>query len=479
MQGLLGCQAASWVTLLRLPSLQGNAVPTPRTSFQRVWILAWPIILSNITVPLLGLVDTAVVGHLPDSRYLAGVTLGAMLFSFLYWGFGFLRMGTTGLTSQASGRQDDSAVRNLLGQSLLMASLIGTLLIVFSSPLITLGLWLLDGSQEATRLAAEYSQIRILSAPAVLANYAILGWFLGQQNSRVTLLIMVTTNAINIILDVLFVVGLGMTSDGVAWATVIADYSALLLGLWLVRQQLKTLQGNFLRERLLRLKAYTELLRVNGHLFVRTLGLLFVTAFFTAQGASQGDVILAANAVLLQFIMLTSYGLDGFAHAAEALTGRAIGRRDWDEFSAAVKAATRFSLLTAGIAMLAFMLGGKTMIALLTSLPAVREAAADYLPWMIMMPALAVWSYLLDGIFIGATATREMRNSIFIGLAAYLPVWWLSQQLGGGLGNHGLWLAFLTFTLVRSLTLGGYYLHYRRHYWRQGGDGLHHGIGKR
>ncbi|MDR5905370.1 MATE family efflux transporter [Franzmannia qiaohouensis] len=435
--------------------------PSPRSADRRIWLLAWPIILSNITVPLLGLVDTAVVGHLPDSRYLAAVTLGATLFSFLYWGFGFLRMGTTGLTSQAVGRENDSEVRNLLGQSLLMAGAIGVALIVFSTPLIELGLWLLDGSEVATELAREYAQIRILSAPAVLANYAILGWFLGQQNARVTLAILVLTNSVNIVLDLLFVVGLGMTSDGVAWATVIADYTALAFGGWLVLRQLRLLEGRFLRQRLLKLVAYRELFQVNSHLFVRTLGLLFAMAFFTAQGASQGDTVLAANAVLLQFIMLTSYALDGFAHAAEALVGRSVGRRRWDEFATAVRAAARFSLFAAGAASLAFLLGGQALIALLTDLPEVRATAAQYLPWMIIMPLLAVWSYLLDGVFIGATASREMRNSIFIALAVYLPVWWLTQ----GLGNHGLWLAFTVFTLVRSATLGGYYLYYRRQRW--------------
>ncbi|MCE9682690.1 MATE family efflux transporter [Halomonas alkalisoli] len=424
-------------------------------------MLAWPIILSNITVPLLGLVDTAVVGHLPDSRYLAGVTLGATLFSFLYWGFGFLRMGTTGLTSQAVGRESDSEVRNLLGQSLLMAAAIGTLLILFSRPLISLGLWLLNGSEVATELAAEYAQIRILSAPAVLANYAILGWFLGQQNSRVTLLILVLTNSVNIALDLLFVVGLGMTSDGVAWATVIADYTALTFGLWLVSRQLKLLEGRFLRDRLLTLAAYAELFHVNANLFIRTLGLLFAMAFFTSRGAVQGDTVLAANAVLLQFIMLTSYALDGFAHAAEAIVGRSVGRRRWDEFATAVRTAAWFSLATAGIASLAFALGGHYLIALLTGLPEVRATAGSYLPWMVAMPLIAVWSYLLDGVFIGATAIREMRNSIFIGLAAYFPIWWATQSLG----NHGLWLAFLTFSLVRSAVLAGYYLHHRRTRW--------------
>ncbi|PMR72135.1 MATE family efflux transporter [Billgrantia endophytica] len=435
---------------------------TPSAARRRIWTLAWPIILSNITVPLLGLVDTAVVGHLPDSRYLAAVTLGATLFSFLYWGFGFLRMGTTGLTSQATGRENDSEVRNLLGQSLLLAIGIGLLLILFSQPLIGLGLWLLDGSEVATGLAAEYAQIRILSAPAVLANYAIIGWFLGQQNSRVTLAILVLTNGVNIVLDLLFVVGFGMTSDGVAWATVIADYTALAFGAWLVSRQLKLLEGRFLRERLLKLAAYAKLFQVNANLFVRTLGLLFAMAFFTSRGAVQGDTMLAANAVLLQFIMLTSYALDGFAHAVEALIGRSVGRRRWDEFGAAVRSAAWFSLMTAATASLVFALGGHYLIAMLTSLPEVRDTAGSYLPWMVVMPLIAVWSYLFDGVFIGATATREMRNSIFVGLAVYLPAWWLTQ----GFGNHGLWLSFLLFALVRSAVLSAYFLHYRRTRWQ-------------
>ncbi|MEQ6916488.1 MATE family efflux transporter [Halomonas aquatica] len=434
----------------------------PADTRSRILSLAWPIILSNITVPLLGLVDTAVVGHLPDSRYLAGVTLGATLFSFLFWGFGFLRMGTTGLTSQAVGREADGEVRNLLGQSLLLAMVIGLGLILAGGPLVTLGLWLLDGSQVATELAAEYARIRLLSAPAVLANYAILGWFLGQQNSRVTLAILVLTNGVNIALDLLFVVGLGMTSDGVAWATVIADYAALAFGLWLVSRQLGVLSGHFLRSRILRLAAYGELFRVNANLFVRTLGLLFAMAFFTSRGAAQGDTVLAANAVLLQFIMLTSFALDGFAHAAEALTGRAVGRQRFDEFGRLVTSAARFSLVTAGGASLAFALGGEWLISALTGLPEVRAAAADYLPWMVVMPLVAVWSYLFDGVFIGATAIREMRNSIYAGLAVYLPLWWLTTPLG----NHGLWLAFLGFAMVRSGVLLAYYRHHRRTRWR-------------
>ncbi|MCP1313637.1 MULTISPECIES: MATE family efflux transporter [unclassified Halomonas] len=430
----------------------------------RIWALAWPIILSNVTVPLLGLVDTAVVGHLPDARYLAAVTLGATLFGFLYWGFGFLRMGTTGLVAQAVGRDDPGEVRALLGQSLLMAGAIGTLLLLFGTPLIDAGLWLLDGSPDARALAFEYARIRLYSAPAVLANYTLLGWFLGQQNARVTLLLMLLTNGVNIALDLLFVVGLSMTVDGVALASVIADYSALAVGGWLAARQLRRLDGRTHRARLFTLAAYRPLFSVNGHLFVRTLGLLFATAFFTAQGARQGDTVLAANAVLLQFIMLTSYALDGFAHAAESLVGRAFGRRDWAEFAATVRGCARFSFYTAAAAALGFALFGNALVALLTGLDDVRATAALYLPWMVAMPLIAVGSYLLDGVFIGTTAVREMRNSIFAGLAVYLPAWWLGQ----GLGNHGLWLAFTLFMLTRSAMLTAYYVHYRRTRWRPG-----------
>ncbi|GAA3907358.1 MATE family efflux transporter [Halomonas cibimaris] len=433
---------------------------TPPTR-RRIWALAWPIILSNVTVPLLGLVDTAVVGHLPDASYLAAVTLGATLFSFLYWGFGFLRMGTTGLTAQAIGREDSTTVKNLLGQALIMAAVIGLGLALFASPLITLGLWLLDASPTATPLARAYAEIRLLSAPAVLANYAILGWFLGQQNSRVTLWILLLTNVVNIVFDLWFVVGLGMNSNGVAWASVLADYSAIAFGGYLVLRQLGRLPGPFLRRRLLALGAYRALFSVNANLFIRTLGLLFAMAFFTAQGARQGDTVLAANAVLLQFIMLISYALDGFAHAAESLIGRAFGRRDWTDFAATVGATARLSLYTATGAALCFALGGNALIALLTGLPEVRATAADYLPWMVAMPLIAVWSYFFDGVFIGTTAVREMRNSIFIALAVYLPVWWLTRPLG----NHGLWLAFMAFMLVRSATLAAYYRRYRQTRW--------------
>ena len=428
-----------------------------------VWRLAWPIILSNVTVPLLGLVDTAVVGHLPTPRYLAAVTLGAALLSFLYWGFGFLRMGTTGLTAQAHGRQDEETVKALLGQSLIVAAAIGLGLIVFGYPLVRLGLYWLGGSADSTALASEYAHIRLLSAPAVLANYAILGWFLGLGNARVTFVIMVLTNTVNIALDLFFVLGLGMTSNGVAWASAIADYTAFGVGVWLLRRELRELGGAPVpRHRLWRLSAYADLFAVNRHLFVRTLCLLFAFAFFTARGADLGDIVLAANAVLMQYVMLTSYGLDGFAQAAESLVGKAAGRRDWPLFGASVCAALRFSLVTAVLATAAFALAGHTLIGLLTDLPAVRVEAGAHLGWLVAMPVLTVWSYLFDGVFVGATATREMRDTLIASLALFLCVWWASRVWG----NQGLWFSFAVFSAARSLTLAAVYRHYRHRRWR-------------
>ncbi|MEX0430193.1 MATE family efflux transporter [Spiribacter insolitus] len=435
----------------------------PARARRRVWALAWPLIVSNITVPLLGLVDTAVVGHLPDNRYLGGVTLGATLFSFLYWGFGFLRMGTTGLTAQALGRDDTDDVIRLLGQSLMLAFLIGMALIALHPLLIPLGLHLLDGSAAVTAEADIYARVRIASAPAVLANYALIGWFLGRGYSRVTLLLMVINNSVNIVLDLVFVMGLGMTTAGVALASVIADYVTLASGVGLALMAWhgwgwRRVPGVFVN-----IAGYGRLLSVNFALFIRTLCLLFAFAFFHSRGAQLGDVTLAANAVLLQFVLLASYGLDGFAHATESLVGQRIGAADQPGFRSVVRAATEWSLVTAGAASLGFALGGGALIDLLTDLPAVRETAGRFLPWMVAMPLLAVGSYLLDGLFIGATRTRAMRDTMIAAVVLfYLPVWWLAQPLG----NHGLWLAFVSFTVARSLLLGAvFWRAWRRRSW--------------
>lgn len=419
---------------------------------QRVWSLAWPMILSNITVPLLGLVDTAVIGHLPDPKYLGAVAVGAMIFSILYWSFGFLRMGTTGLTAQALGNNDYNQSRLLLAQSLVLAGLIGLIIVIFQYPLIETALTLVGAEAAVTTEARLYSNIRVFGAPAVLANYALLGWFLGNQNTRIPLLLLLVTNLLNMLLDLIAVYGLGMQAEGVALATVISEYASLILGTFLMLRMLAKQAGTTPWEQLKSVSGYYHLINVNRYLFVRTLVLLLTLAFFTSQGAQQGTTILSANAVLLNFFLIISNGLDGFAHAAEALSGKFYGAKDNKGFHRIISATLSWSLITALLFTLLFWLGGEFIISLLTNITAVRLAAAEYLPWIIFLPLIAVWSFLTDGIFVGTTQVKAMQNTMLISVfAVYAPVWYLSQPLG----NNGLWLAFLSLFVARGVT-GGY-----------------------
>ncbi|MBQ0756648.1 MAG: MATE family efflux transporter [Amphritea sp.] len=419
---------------------------------RRVWSLAWPMILSNITVPLVGLVDTAVIGHLPDPKYLGAVAVGAMIFSILYWSFGFLRMGTTGLTAQALGNSDYNQSRLLLAQSLVLAGVIGLLIVIFQYPLIETALTLVGAESAVTTEARLYSNIRAFGAPAVLANYALLGWFLGNQNTRIPLLLLLVTNLLNMLLDLIAVYGLGMQAEGVALATVISEYASLILGTVLMLRMLAKQAGTTPWEQLKSVSDYYHLINLNRYLFVRTLVLLLTLAFFTSQGAQQGTTILSANAVLLNFFLIISNGLDGFAHAAEALSGKFYGAKDNKGFHRIISATLSWSLITALLFTLLFWLGGELIISLLTNIPAVRLAAAEYLPWIIFLPLIAVWSFLTDGIFVGTTQVKAMQNTMLISVfAVYAPVWYLSQPLG----NNGLWLAFLSLFVARGVT-GGY-----------------------
>jgi len=420
-----------------------------RTLHLSIWSLAWPMMLSNITVPLLGLVDTAVIGHLDSPHYLGAVAVGGMIFSILFWAFGFLRMGTTGLVAQASGRDDGTAVRTLLAQSLILAALIGVALILLRTPLLELSLRLLDPAPDVLDEARAYSLVRIFGAPAALCNYALLGWFVGNQNTRVPLLLLTFGNLLNMLLDLLFVYGFGMHAAGVALGSVIAEWASLALGLWFCRRLLAGISGQWLLEPLRRLKAYAAMIRVNRYLFVRTVTLLLTFAFFTAQGAKQGTDILSANAVLLNFLMLISNALDGFAHATEALSGRSLGKRELDRFYRTVVGAAIWSLVSALLLTLIFALAGNLIIALLTGIEAVREEAARYLPWLVALPLIGIWSFLLDGVFIGTTQVRAMQNTmLFSVFCVFVPIWWLTQPLA----NHGLWLAFLSLFAARGIS---------------------------
>ncbi len=430
------------------------------------------MIASNVSVPLLGIVDTAILGHLPDARFLAAVAVGTTIFGFVYWGFGFLRMGTTGLVAQASGRAQalrrGRELRTLLGQSVLLGAAIGVAVWLVHAPIVALGIRAIAPPAEVASEADLYCTIRIASAPAVLATYALIGWLVGMQRTRRVLLVVAGTNSVNIVLDLVLVLGFGMRTAGVAAGTAIAEYVGLGLALALAWPTLRALPGRADRERLRSPAAYRSLAAANRDLFLRTLCLLFSFAFFTAQGARLGEAVVAANAILLNLLMLVSHGLNGFAHACEALTGRAIGARDPGAFRRAVAASARFSLATALVFAATFGLDGDRLIALFTDLDAVASAARAQLAWLAVLPLIAVWCFLLDGVFVGAMRTRAMRDSMVLATCAvYLPVWYLSR----GLGNTGLWLAFDAFFLARGVGLGVVYAYLTRHgLWTAGGD---------
>lgn len=421
-----------------------------------MWRIAAPMIISNVSVPLLGMVDTGVTGHLDNSAYLAAVAIGAMIFTFIYMGMNFLRMGTTGITAQSYGAGDNDGLRAALGQALIVGLFIALTLMVFQKPIGQLALSLLGGDAETQKYASEYFSIRIWSAPGTLANYALIGWFIGLQNARIPLLIFLTINLTNIALDLFFVVVLGMNVDGVALASVIAEYSGFLVGAAFAISILKQRVGHWPLARLTNIAAYKAFFSVNANIFMRTMALMFTLAFVTAQGARLGGQILAANAILMNFQHLTSFGLDGIAHAAEAMVGKAIGEQRRDALVHSVNLTLKWSVIFALGFTVVYVLAGPSIIAILTDLPDVKETALRYLPWMIASPLISVWCFLYDGVFIGATRARDMRNIMLsCTLFVFLPAWYFLQPLG----NHGLWLAFLLFMASRGI---GMHIGYRR-----------------
>ncbi len=431
-----------------------------RFNHRQILRLAGPMIIANISTPLLGLVDTAVMGHLDSPRFLGGVALGGLIFGFIYWGFGFLRMGTTGLTAQALGTQEGSESKCILARALLVALLLAALILLLQQPIASISFWMIASDPVTEGLAQEYFAVRIWSAPATLGNYVLLGWFLGLQKVNYSLLMVVLGNLANMLLDLLFVVQLQMAVEGVALASVAAEYLAFLTGIGLMALQLRQLPGRLRMTRVIELSGLRKLLAINGDIFLRTLCLIFVFAFFTTQSATQGELILAANTVLLNFQMFMAFALDGFAHAAEAVVGRAVGARDRKLFRISVATATLWSAVVALVFSLCYGLFGVVVVQMLTDIEAVRRIAYAYLPWVMVLPVLSVWCFLLDGIFIGATLTREMRNTmLFATLICFLPAWYFSIPLG----NHGLWLAMSVFFLARGVSMAVVF----RRFWRK------------
>jgi MATE family multidrug resistance protein len=419
-----------------------------------IWRIAAPMILSNVSVPLLGMVDTGVTGHLEDAVYLGAVAIGSTIFGFIYAGFNFLRMGTTGITAQRFGAGDDDGLKIALGQALIVALVIACGLILLQAPIGVLAMRLLGPEVDIATHALSYFDIRIWSAPATLANYALIGWFLGLQNARVPLYIVLAINLTNIVLDLLFVIGLGMKVEGVAAASVIAEFTGLLVGGIYALGYLRRHGGHMHQSHLTTLTEYKAFFAVNAHLLVRTMALMFSFAFVTAAGARLGGLVLAANAVLMNLVHLMSFALDGFAHAAEALVGKAVGAKDGPALRRSVSLTMQWSLYVSVGFSLAFAVTGGAIISILTDIPDVISTARAYLPWLILLPVVAVWSYLYDGVFVGATRAREMRDIMLISsFLVFVPAWYVFRPLE----NHGLWFALTLFLASRGIGMHYFY----------------------
>ncbi|WP_233802471.1 MATE family efflux transporter [Paraburkholderia sp. HP33-1] len=425
----------------------------PARWHRRVLALAFPIVLANLTQPILGAVDTAVAGHLDSASYLGGVALGGLFFNFVFWGFGFLRMGTTGLVAQAHGASQSDELRNTVVRALLMAAAIGTLVLLVQQPLINYALRLIGGSDAVQQHAQVYCHARIWAAPLALGNYVVLGWLLGTQRVRLALLSQVFINSVNIVAVLLYVYAFHWGVAGIGAATATADALGFVLGLALLWHGRPRGLPALNRAALFDAAALKRLVVLNRDIFVRTLCLLSSFGWFAHLGARQGDATLAANALLLNFQTFMAYGLDGFAHAAEALVGAAIGARDRHAFAQAVKVTALWSALGAIGFACVYGGAGAWIIEQLTDQAAVRAAAETYLPWAALSPVISVWGFLLDGVFIGATRTRELMLAMVASLAVFVVA---SSALLASYGNHGLWVALLIFMATRGVTLARY-----------------------
>ncbi len=420
-------------------------------SHRGILALAIPIMLSNVTTPLLGVVDTAVIGRLPGAQYVGAVALGSLVFSFVFWAFGFLRMGTTGLTAQAIGAGDDEEIRATLARSLLIAVVIGAGLMLLAGPIRSLSLHLLDASDEVESLVGRYIELRIDAAPATLMNYALLGWFVGLGKTRTGLGLQLTLNLTNMALDAVFVLVLEWGVDGVALGTAFAEWFAAGVGVLVASRHLRG-RGLPRWSRIVERESLRRTLGVSFDIMVRSIALVVVFVFFSAQGASISDEVLAANAVLMHFIDTSAYFLDGLAYAAEALVGRAFGARDGATFRSAARRTTFWAAVFAACATVAFVLAGDEIIDAFTVDLETRRVARDYLYWAAFAPLAGVLAFQLDGVFIGATQGPAMRNSMLLSTALFFGAWWLLRPHG----NNGLWAAFYVHYGARTLTLGAH-----------------------
>ncbi len=420
--------------------------------------LAVPVMLSNLSTPLLGAVDTAIVGRLPGPAHLGAVALGATIFSVVFWAFGFLRMGTTGLVAQALGADDEAEAERVLTRAMLVAFGIGLVLWTLQVPIASIAFWLVEGSAEVEALAQGYFSARIWAAPATLANYAVLGWLVGRGKTGQALLVQLVLNGSNMLLDGIFVLHFDWGVAGVGWGTALSQYAALGVGLLSVgRLRAGWVRRSFgRRDLLLASAALRRTFGVSFDIMVRSLALMAAFSFFVAEGAKNGDALLAGNAVLMVFVNIGSYFLDGIAHATEVLVGRALGARDRTLLRDAMLRTTGWALAMAACLSVVFFVGRQPLLALLTDEVSVRRTALEFAPWAAAAPVAGVLAYQLDGIFIGATQSRSMRNAMVVSLGIFLGAYWGAMAWGkpvGALSNHVLWGSLFVHYLARTVTL--------------------------
>ncbi len=427
---------------------------------KKILNLALPNIISNISIPLLGFVDMALMGHLESDVYIGAIALGSLIFNFIYWGLGFLRMGTSGYTAQAWGRRDLPETILVFSRAALIALVMGVILLFLQKPIEILSFLVLKGETQVEVLAMDYFRIRVWAAPAALGQFALLGFFLGMQNARLPMVVLITTNVINLVCNYVFVMKLGMDSDGVALGTVFAQYSGLLIALFFFRKYFKRLFKYWSFHATTQWSRLKDFLLVYQDIFIRTMCLVIVFSIFTARSASSDAIfegektILAVNSLLMQFFMFFSFLIDGFAHASEALTGKFIGAKDRLSLVKSIKLLFLWGTIISIFFTILYLVGGNTILKILTNNPEVIANAQPYFFWVILIPMISYTAFLWDGIYIGATAGREMRNAMLIStLLVFFPAYILANKF---LGNHGLWFAFILFMLARGITMQAY-----------------------
>lgn len=416
-----------------------------------VWVLAAPLIVSNVAAPLLALVDTAVIGRLPEPHFLGAVAVGGMIITAATWAMGFLRMSTGGLTAQAAGADDWAEVAAVLARGLTLAAAFGLAIIALQAPILAVALYLVEGSAEVERLTGTYFLTRVWGMPASLGNFVLVGWLLGNRRAVSTLIIQVLLNGLNAALSLWFVLGLEWGVSGVALASVIAEYCAFGTGLVIAYRVGADHWRGLRLAAVTRLDKLRRLMSLNGNIFLRTAMMLFVFSYFTAQGAKQGDVLLASNTVLMQFFMFMGLALDAFADAAEVLVGRTIGAADRRGFYEAVTVSGLWAVILASLFAFIYAVAGGPIIDILTTLPEVREVARIYLPWAALLTLASALAFAFDGVYLGATRPDIMRNAVAVSAVGFFLGTWLMMPQWG---NHGLWAGLIIFMVLRSVTLG-------------------------